>query len=175
MSGAEGNTGPRGTLKPEASTATMASGSGKAPAMDTDSVKRGIEWLDKMMSGLQQKNVDAKKAFDSDTAELAVVDGDIAASQAKLDAVRTNLSAKKAQLARVNAAIGEKSTDVASLLANAQALLKNAKKMSRMHQRDAASDGLEIARGYSSKIDTKTLIRTGPMGTSSRPGTMGGE
>ena len=112
----------------------MASASGKAPALDTDSVKRGIEWLEKMMSGLQQKNVDAKRSVDADTEELTIVDGDIAASQSKLDAVRAHMDAKKAQLLRVNAAIGEKTTDVASLLANAQALLKNAKKKSRTHQ-----------------------------------------
>ena len=43
-------------------------------------------------------------------------------------------------------------------------MLKHAKKKSRMHERDNASDNLEFARGYSSKIDTKALIKTGPMG-----------
>jgi hypothetical protein len=77
----------------------------------------------------------------------------------------TNRDEKKAQLAAVNAKIGEKTTDVASLLARTQALLKDASKKSRIHASKAASDSLEMQRGYSAKIDTKTLIQTGPMGT----------
>ena len=53
----------------------LTKGTGVRPwPTDTESVKRGIEWLDKMMAGLWVKNDVAKKAIVSNTAELTVVD-----------------------------------------------------------------------------------------------------
>jgi hypothetical protein len=59
-----------------------------APAIDTDSVKRGIEWLDKMMAGLWQRNDEAKKAIESDTEDLHAVDHEISMDQQKLRALQ---------------------------------------------------------------------------------------
>lgn len=160
---------PSRAHQPEASAASMSSTTSKkassGPAIDIDSVKRGIEWLDKMMAGLWQKNEETNKAIVEAGEELGVVNRDIAMNAAKLEEVKKNVRANRAKLDAVNAQISEQTMDMQSLLAQSQALLKQASKKSRSHASRAASDYLEIQRGYSAKIDTKTLIKTGPMGT----------
>lgn len=126
--------------------------------IDTESVSRGIQYLDKLMAHLGQTYENNKKTLSADEEELKWLNQEIAVTEPKKTALVERLEEKRAQRAELSKSITEFSQNFHSIAQQTQNILRNASKRNRSITRANATDVLEDARGFSSKVSTRDII-----------------